>query len=98
MAVTVVLALAGFLLLWGATSPVTTSDELSAQNITFPSAAELEEEGRTDLVDYADEQVTTGEQAVGNIAFVAAMVAFGAAVVMLVLVVAGIVHLRRTTA
>ena len=38
-------------------------DELAAQNITFPPAADLEEEGRDDLVQYADQQVTTGAEA-----------------------------------
>ena len=47
-----------------ATSPTTTSaGSSSSQNITFPDEAALVEEGRTDLVKYAGEQVTTGQEA-----------------------------------
>ena len=38
-------------------------NELSSQNISFPSAAELSDEGRTDLVQFADQQVDTGSEA-----------------------------------
>jgi hypothetical protein len=69
--VTAVLAVAGGLLTWGnnfATDYV--SDELTAQNIFFPDQAALEEEGRTDLVKYAGEQVTTGEEAEAYASFI----------------------------
>lgn len=60
----IVFASAGGLLTWGANfSNDYVHDELSSQNIFFPSAEELEAEGRDDLVKYADEQVTTGSQA-----------------------------------
>jgi hypothetical protein len=62
--VALVLIVAGVLLTWGnrfADDYVT--DELTSQNIFFPDAASLEEEGRTDLVKFAEEQVTTGEHA-----------------------------------
>jgi len=153
-------------------------DELSSQNVVFPDEASLREEGRDDLVKYADEQVTTGSEAeayagyisghmegiadaktyaeiddrgaaqavveaeeagaseaeiaelqatadelraqrdslfrgetlrgllltsyawstIGQIAAIAAAVAFAGAAVMAALVVAGIVHVRRSTA
>lgn len=61
---TVVLVIAGALLTWGSNfAEDYVSDELSAQNINFPPAEALEAEGRDDLVKYAGEQVTTGEQA-----------------------------------
>jgi hypothetical protein len=61
---TVVLVVAGALLTWGSNfAEDYVSDELSAQNINFPPAEALEAEGRDDLVKYAGEQVTTGEQA-----------------------------------
>jgi hypothetical protein len=46
------------------------SDELSSQQIFFPDQAALEEEGRTDLVKYAGEQVTTGGQAEAYASFI----------------------------
>jgi len=64
MVTTLVLVVAGSLLLWGnrfATDYV--GDELSSQKIYFPEQAALEEEGRSDLVGYAGEQVTTGQEA-----------------------------------
>jgi hypothetical protein len=62
--VTVVLLVAGGLLTWGSRfADDYVSDELSSQNIVFPDAAALEEEGRTDLLGYAGEQVTTGSEA-----------------------------------
>ncbi len=62
--VTVVLFVAGGLLTWGSRfANDYVSDELTAQNIFFPDRAALEEEGRTDLLGYAGEQVTTGSQA-----------------------------------
>ena len=60
----VVLVAAGGLLLWGASfSNDYVHDELSSQNVFFPSEDALREEGRDDLVKYAGEQVTTGAQA-----------------------------------
>jgi hypothetical protein len=175
----VVFVVAGGLLRWGSTfAHDYVDDELSSQNIFFPTEEELREEGRDDLVQYADEQVTTGAEAeayasfidghlqgiadgqtyseiddrgaaqavvdaeeagaseeeiaelqatadelkaqrdslfrgetlrglllasfawdtMGTIAGIASLVAFAGAVVMAVLVVAGIVHLRRTKA
>jgi hypothetical protein len=67
----VVLVIAGALLTWGnnfASDYV--SDELSSQQIFFPDQAALEEEGRTDLVKYAGEQVTTGGQAEAYASFI----------------------------
>jgi hypothetical protein len=61
---TVVLVVAGALLTWGSNfAEDYVSDELSAQNIVFPPVEALEAEGRDDLVKYAGEQVTTGDQA-----------------------------------
>lgn len=61
---TVVLAVAGGLLTWGANfAGDYVSDELRAQNISFPPAEALEEEGRDDLVKYAGQQVDRGEEA-----------------------------------
>jgi hypothetical protein len=176
--VTIVLFVAGALLTWGANfANDHVHDELTAQMIFFPDAASLTEEGREDLVEYAEEQVTTGGEAnayasyigghlegigegqtyaelgdpyfaaqaelegmqesasdaaiaeqqatvdeigrtrdtlfkgetlrglllttyawdtIGRIASIAAIVAFGAAAVMLVLVILGMVHLHRT--
>jgi hypothetical protein len=62
--VTVVLFVAGGLLTWGSRfANDHVSDELTAQNIFFPERAALEEEGRTDLLGYAGEQVTSGTEA-----------------------------------
>jgi hypothetical protein len=62
--VTVVLLAAGGLLLWGNRfADDYVGRELSSQNISFPAAAALEEEGRTDLLSYAGDQVTTGDEA-----------------------------------
>jgi hypothetical protein len=68
---TVVLATAAGLLTWGnqfAGDYVT--DELSAQNITFPSAEELTEEGRTDLLEFADQRLDTGREAQAYASFI----------------------------
>ncbi len=60
----VVLVVSGGLLTWGATfSNDYVDDELSSQHVVFPAADRLEEEGRTDLVKYADETVNTGPEA-----------------------------------
>lgn len=62
--VAVVLAAAGGLLTWGSTfADDYVGRELESQNIVFPDEASLTEEGRSDLVGYADEQVTTGNEA-----------------------------------
>jgi hypothetical protein len=60
----VVFAAAGGLLLWGSNfAKDYVHDELASQNVVFPDEASLREEGRDDLVTYADEQVTTGSEA-----------------------------------
>ena len=60
----VVFAAAGGLLMWGANfAEDYVHDELASQNVIFPDAGALTEEGRDDLVRYADEQVTTGDEA-----------------------------------
>jgi hypothetical protein len=60
----VVFTAAGGLLMWGSNfADDYVHDELSSQNITFPSADELREEGRDDLLGFAGEDVTTGDQA-----------------------------------
>ena len=59
-----VLLVAGGLLTWGSNFAADyVGDELSSQNILFPAAAALQEEGRTDLLGYAGEAVTTGPEA-----------------------------------
>jgi hypothetical protein len=69
--VTAVLLAAGALLTWGSNfADDYVGDELSSQNVFFPDAAALEEEGRTDLVQYADEQVTTGDEAEAYASFI----------------------------
>ena len=45
-------------------------DELESQNVFFPDEASLVEEGRDDLVQYADEQVTTGGEAEAYASFI----------------------------
>jgi len=61
---TVVLLAAGGLLMWGANfSDDYVHRELASQNVFFPDRASLEAEGRDDLVEFAGEQVTTGQQA-----------------------------------
>jgi hypothetical protein len=62
--VSAVLIAAGVLLTWGSNfAEDYVGDELTAQHIFFPDQAALEEGGRADLVQYADEQVTTGSEA-----------------------------------
>jgi hypothetical protein len=71
-AVAVILLIAGALLTWGSTfAGDYVHDELAAQAITFPPAAALEEEGRDDLVGFADQQVDTGEEAEAYASFIA---------------------------
>ena len=45
-------------------------DELVSQHVAFPDAKELKAEGRTDLVKYANEQVTTGKEAEAYASFI----------------------------
>jgi hypothetical protein len=60
----IVFAVAGGLLTWGADfANDSVHDELSSQRVFFPDEASLREEGRDDLVRYADQQVTTGAEA-----------------------------------
>ncbi len=64
MLAAVVFAVAGGLLTWGngfASDYV--GDELSAQNITFPDAEALTEDGRTDLLEFAGNKLDTGDEA-----------------------------------
>ena len=71
-ALAMVLFVAGALLTWGSSfAQDYVGDELAAQAITFPPAADLEEEGRDDLLDYADEQVTTGAEAEAYASYIA---------------------------
>jgi hypothetical protein len=68
---TVVLAVAGGLLTWGANfSNDYVDDELSSQNISFPPAEALEEEGRTDLLEFAGRDVNTGPEAEAYASFI----------------------------
>jgi hypothetical protein len=69
--VTVFLLVAGGLLTWGANfSHDYVNDELSSQNISFPPAADLEEEGRTDLLPFAGHAVNTGPEAEAYASFI----------------------------
>ena len=62
--VAVVLVVAGVLLTWGSSFAADyVDDELSSQNIIFPEAASLQEDGRADLLGYAGEAVNTGPEA-----------------------------------
>jgi len=66
-----VFAAAGGLLTWGANFATDyVHDELTSQKVFFPDEASLREEGRTDLVKYADEQVTTGTEAQAYASFI----------------------------
>ena len=68
---TVAFVVAGALLMWGSNFAADyVDDELASQNITFPPAAALEEEGRTDLLKFAGEKVNTGEEAEGYASFI----------------------------
>jgi len=67
----VFLLAAGGLLMWGHNfSSDYVRKELASQNISFPAAAELTTEGRTDLVKYAGQQVTSGSQAQAYASFI----------------------------
>ena len=68
---TLVFAVAGGLLTWGNNfSEDYVSRELSSQKISFPDAASLTEEGRTDLLKFAGHKVDTGEEAEGYASFI----------------------------
>jgi hypothetical protein len=68
---TLALVVAGALLMWGANfSANYVDDELTAQNITFPPAEVLAEEGRDDLVKYGGEFVNTGPEAEAYASFI----------------------------
>jgi hypothetical protein len=68
---TVVLVIAGVLLTWGSRFATDYVDrELTSQNIFFPDAAALEEEGRSDILGYAGEQVNTGTEAEAYASFI----------------------------
>jgi hypothetical protein len=60
----IVFAVAGGLLTWGHNfSANYVHDELSSQNISFPDAATLTGEERTDLLQYAGNRLDTGKEA-----------------------------------
>ena len=64
MVATVVFGVAGGLLTWGSNfSSDYVGDELSSQNISFPSADALTQDGRTDLLSFAGATVDTGDEA-----------------------------------
>ncbi len=68
---TAALVVAASLLTWGSNfAKDYVHDELSSQNITFPAAAELRAEGRTDLVKWADQRVDTGKEAEAYASFI----------------------------
>ena len=68
----VVFAAAGGLLMWGSDfAEDYVHDELASQNVVFPDADSLRDEGRDDLVEYADEQVTTGGEAEAYAGYIA---------------------------
>lgn len=61
---TVAFFVAGALLLWGSDFAADyVDDELSSQNIAFPPADALEEDGRQDLLEFAGQSVNTGQEA-----------------------------------
>jgi hypothetical protein len=67
----IVFAAAGALLMWGANFATDyVHDELSSQKVFFPDAAALKEQGRTDLVSHAGQQVTTGSEAQAYASFI----------------------------
>jgi len=68
---TAVFVVAGGLLTWGHNfSSDYVTKELSSQNITFPSAEELNAQGRTDLVKFADQRLDTGAEAEAYASFI----------------------------
>ena len=71
LAAAIVFAVAGGLLMWGSNFAGNyVHDELSSQKVFFPAKAELVKEGRSDLVRYAGQQVTTGRQAQAYASFI----------------------------
>lgn len=69
--VAVMLVVAGALLQWGSDfSEGYVTDELAAQNISFPDEASLVEQGRSDLARFGGQQVLTGEQAEAYASFI----------------------------
>jgi hypothetical protein len=69
--VTVAFLVAAALLTWGSNfSKNYVDDELSSQNISFPPAAALQEQGRNDLVKWADHAVNTGPEAEAYASFI----------------------------
>ena len=67
----VVFLVAGGLLTWGSNfSDDYVGRELSSQNISFPDAAGLKEEGRSDLLEFAGQRLTTGDQAEGYASYI----------------------------
>jgi len=67
----VVLLIAAGLLTWGNRFAANyVGDELSSQNITFPSADALSGQGRDDLVKYADHRLDTGKEAEAYASFI----------------------------
>jgi hypothetical protein len=69
--VAVVMFVAGGLLMWGSNfAEDYVYDELSSQNIVFPPAEALEEEGRDDLAKYGGETVDTGKEAEAYASFI----------------------------
>ena len=67
----VVFLVAGGLLTWGYRfSDDYVSTELSSQNISFPPAEALNEEGRTDLLSFAGNRVDTGKEAEAYASFI----------------------------
>ncbi len=68
---TLVFLVAGGLLTWGwSFSSDYVGDELSSQNITFPSAEALIEGDRRDLIEFADQQLDTGTEAQAYASFI----------------------------
>jgi hypothetical protein len=64
MIAAMVFAAAGALLMWGSNfAEDYVHDELSSQNVVFPDAASLRDDGRADLVHFAGQKVTTGDEA-----------------------------------
>ena len=69
--VVVVLAVAGGLLTWGYNfSSDYVHKELASQNVAFPDAATLQQQGRNDLVKYAGAKVDTGNEAQAYASFI----------------------------
>ena len=67
----VVLLIAAGLLTWGNRFAANyVGDELSSQNIKFPSADALTGQGRDDLVKYADQRLDTGKEAEAYASFI----------------------------